>query len=129
MVKTQKQPQYSVAELERAADEAVQDTLILNPGLPVANIAVLAAERVERSLLLELSRATLLKDLTTRALRSMKDLTKVPDEDLYAEIGRRRAAARTTFGGGRAPSCVCGKCLKCRNREAMRKYRAAKKES
>jgi len=48
------------------------------------------------------------------------------DEELYAELGRRRAAARTSFGGGRLPTCDCGKCPKCLKREAMRRYRASK---
>lgn len=54
------------------------------------------------------------------------DLSKLPDEELYAELGRRRAAARSTFRGGTAPTCTCGKCPKCKRREAMRQYRANK---
>jgi len=53
--------------------------------------------------------------------------SSLSDEELYAELGRRRAAARTTFSGGRAPTCTCGKCAKCLKREAMRKYREGKK--
>lgn len=55
---------------------------------------------------------------------AQKKPSTISDEELYAELGRRRAAARTTFSGGRAPTCTCGKCSKCLKREAMRKYRA-----
>jgi hypothetical protein len=52
------------------------------------------------------------------------DLSKVSDEVLYAEIGKRRSAARSEFSGGRPATCNCGKCKKCLKRIAMRKYRA-----
>lgn len=51
-------------------------------------------------------------------------VSAISDEALYAELGRRRSAARTVFRGGKAPSCICGKCEKCKKRAAMQKYRA-----
>ena len=56
-----------------------------------------------------------------------KKLSTITDEEFYAELGRRRSAARTVMSGGTAPTCVCGVCLKCRKREAMRAFRAKKK--
>jgi hypothetical protein len=56
-------------------------------------------------------------------MEKQADLSRVPDEDLYSEIGRRRNAARLVKSGGRSPTCECGKCSKCKKREAMRRYR------
>jgi hypothetical protein len=39
------------------------------------------------------------------------DPATIPDDVLYAEVGRRRGAKRETFGGGRprsAERCACG---------------------
>jgi hypothetical protein len=46
------------------------------------------------------------------------DLSEVPTEELYAELGRRRAEARDY-----QLSCECGKCKKCRAREYKREQR------
>ena len=59
-----------------------------------------------------------------RVAKRQIDLSGISDKALYAEMGKRRSAARTSFSGGRAPTCECGKCRKCLKREAMRKYRA-----
>jgi hypothetical protein len=58
----------------------------------------------------------------------MAKVSDLSDEELLAEAGRRRAAMRTTFSGGRPPSCNCGVCAKCKKREAMRAYRAGLKK-
>jgi 7-cyano-7-deazaguanine synthase in queuosine biosynthesis len=46
------------------------------------------------------------------------------DDQLRSARGRINAALRETRSGGRAPSCECGTCPKCKRREAMRRYRA-----
>jgi len=56
------------------------------------------------------------------------NLATIPDETLYAELGRRRSAARTTHASGSTPTCTCGTCRKCKKREAIRRYRAKLKE-
>jgi hypothetical protein len=52
-------------------------------------------------------------------------LRGLSDEELYAEIGRRRAAKRETF---RQPSCQCGTCAKCKQRVYRQKRRAEGKD-
>lgn len=57
------------------------------------------------------------------------DMTTVPDDVLYAEVGRRNSAKRKTHGAGpgRPPTCPCGKCRKCKNRGRMREKREKEK--
>ncbi len=69
MPQAQKQHQHSVAELNKIADDAVQNVLILNPRLPAVNVAQLALEELESPVFAELSRAALAKDLASRAGR------------------------------------------------------------
>lgn len=45
-------------------------------------------------------------------------------QDVLSLRGTLNGALRETRGGGRAASCDCGKCAKCRKRTAMAKYRA-----
>lgn len=74
------------------------------------------------------SRGLLTLEDLTRILKQAA-LSKVSDEALYAEIGRRRQAARMSYGGGVPPSCTCGECFKCRRRLAMQRYRAKAKKA
>jgi hypothetical protein len=40
-----------------------------------------------------------------------------------SEIARALAALRKHKRGGRAPSCTCGECAKCKNRATVRRFR------
>jgi len=51
------------------------------------------------------------------------DLTTIPDDQLYSEVGRRRGAHRKLPSGPKA-RCACGECPLCRHRERMRRARA-----
>lgn len=59
------------------------------------------------------------------AMGKHTNLSAVSDEDLYAELGRRRAALRSTdySNVGRPATCNCGQCATCKKRAAMKKYR------
>jgi hypothetical protein len=70
VVQAQKQPLYSAADLERAAAGAVDDSRIMNPDLPSANVAELAFEELERPLAREMGRALIVKDFIARDRRS-----------------------------------------------------------
>jgi len=58
--------------------------------------------------------------------RHRMEISEHTSEDLYAEIGRRRNAARLIRRGGPKATCGCGKCPKCSHREWMRQHRTAK---
>lgn len=60
--------------------------------------------------------------------RESWDLASIPDDLLKAEWARRNSLRRKVKRGGKAPSCGCGECRKCRMREKMRLYRARKKQ-
>ncbi len=49
------------------------------------------------------------------------DLSTIPDADLYAELGRRRAALRKEHGGGRPKTLR--RCAKCGVRAGAREMR------
>jgi hypothetical protein len=44
-------------------------------------------------------------------------LTEKQAKSIWSEYSRSK---RATLGGGKAPSCICGKCRKCK----MRQYKA-----
>lgn len=45
-----------------------------------------------------------------------------------SDAARQLVKMRRTFAGGRPPTCNCGTCEKCLNREAKRAYRAGIKK-
>jgi hypothetical protein len=70
MVQTKTQQQLSAADLEAAAASAIENSRIMNPDLPAANVAELAFKDMEKHLTWEMGRSLIIRDFIARDHRS-----------------------------------------------------------